>query len=107
GLVGSSDHLFNYTAFGREVNLASRLEAVSGRGRIIISEATYEHLKRDDPKLAATCVALPPVKVKGIVAEIKIYEVPWRPADASPFDEELFGTGPTEGTSFTGITRKF
>jgi len=107
GLMGSSEHLLNYTAFGREVNLASRLEAVSGRGRIIISEATYEHLKRDDPKLAETCVALPPVKVKGIVAEIKIYEVPWRPADASPFDEELFGTGPTEGTSFTGITRKF
>jgi class 3 adenylate cyclase/CHASE2 domain-containing sensor protein len=107
GLMGSSEHLFNYTAFGREVNLASRLEAVSGRGRIIISEATYEHLKRDDSKLAETCVALPPVKVKGIVAEIKIYEVPWRPADASPFDEELFGTGPTEGTSFTGITRKF
>ncbi|HXE43132.1 MAG TPA: adenylate/guanylate cyclase domain-containing protein, partial [Candidatus Baltobacteraceae bacterium] len=107
GLMGSSEHLFNYTAFGREVNLASRLEAVSGRGRIIISEATYEHLKRDDPKLAASCAALPPVKVKGIVAEIKIYEVPWRPTDASPFDEELFGSGPTEGTSFTGITRKF
>lgn len=107
GLMGSSEHLFNYTAFGREVNLASRLEAVSGRGRIIISEATYEHLKRDDPKLAESCIALPPVKVKGIVAEIKIHEVPWRPADASPFDEELFGTGPTEGTSFTGITRKF
>lgn len=107
GLMGSSEHLFNYTAFGREVNLASRLEAVSGRGRIIISEATYEHLKRDDPKLAESCAVLPPVKVKGIVAEIKIYEVPWRPADASPFDEELFGAGPTEGTSFTGITRKF
>jgi len=106
GLMGSSEHLLNYTAFGREVNLASRLEAVSGRGRIVIGQMTYEHLKRDDPKLAATCLVLPPVKVKGIVAEIKIYEVPWRPADASPFDEELFGTGPTEGTSFTGIVQR-
>ena len=60
GLMGSDEHLLNYTVFGREVNLASRLEAVSGSGRIIISEATYSHLLRDDPELAATCIALPP-----------------------------------------------
>jgi len=107
GLMGSNEHLLNYTVFGREVNLASRLEAVSGRSRIIISEATYSHLLRDDPELAATFVALPPVKVKGIVAEVKIYEVPWRPPGASPFDEELFSsTKPGEGTSFTGIIQR-
>jgi class 3 adenylate cyclase/CHASE2 domain-containing sensor protein len=107
GLMGSNEHLLNYTVFGREVNLASRLEAVSGRSRIVISEATYKHLLRDDPELAATCIALPPVKVKGIVAEIKIYEVPWRPPGASPFDEELFAsTKPGEGTSFTGIVQR-
>jgi class 3 adenylate cyclase len=106
GLMGSNEHLLNYTVFGREVNLASRLEAVSGRGRIIISEATCEHLRRDDPELAATCVALPPVKVRGIVAEVKIYEVPWRPPGASPFDEELFSAKPGEGTSFTGIIQR-
>jgi len=89
GLMGSTEHLLNYTVFGREVNLASRLESASGSSRIIISEATYEHLRRDDPELAATCVAQPPVKVRGIVAEVKIYEVPWRPPGASPFDEEL------------------
>ena len=103
GLMGSNEHLLNYTVFGREVNLASRLESVSGRSRIIISEATCEHLRRDDPELAATCIALPPVKVKGIVAEVKIYEVPWRLPGASPFDEELSATAPGEGTSFTGI----
>jgi class 3 adenylate cyclase len=106
GLMGSDEHLLNYTVFGREVNLASRLEAVSGRSRIIISEATCEHLRRDDPELAATCIALPPVKVKGIVAEVKIYEVPWRPPGASPFDEELFSAQPGEGTSFTGIIQR-
>jgi class 3 adenylate cyclase/CHASE2 domain-containing sensor protein len=107
GLMGSNEHLLNYTVFGREVNLASRLEAHSGRSRIVISEATYKHLLRDDPELAATCIALPPVKVRGIVAEIKIYEVPWRPPGASPFDEELFSsTKPGEGTSFTGIIQR-
>ncbi|HEX5397737.1 MAG TPA: adenylate/guanylate cyclase domain-containing protein, partial [Verrucomicrobiae bacterium] len=106
GLMGSDQHGLNYTVFGREVNLASRLESVSGRSRIIISEATCEHLRRDDPELAATCVALPPVKVKGIVAEVKIFEVPWRPPGASPFDEELFSGKPSEGTSFTGIVQR-
>jgi len=106
GLMGSNEHLLNYTVFGREVNLASRLEGVSGRSRIIISEATYSYLLRDDSELAATCVALPSVKVKGIVVEVKIYEVPWRPPGASPFDEELFTGASGEGTSFTGIIQR-
>jgi class 3 adenylate cyclase len=107
GLMGSNEHLLNYTVFGREVNLASRLEAVSGRARIVISEPTYQHLQKEDPALAALCVELPPVKVKGIVDEIKIYEVPWRPANASPFDEELFAAAKsTGGTTFTGIIQR-
>ncbi|HEX3889378.1 MAG TPA: adenylate/guanylate cyclase domain-containing protein [Verrucomicrobiae bacterium] len=105
GLMGSNEHLLNYTVFGREVNLASRLEAHSGRSRIVISGTTYSHLLRHNPELAATCVALPPVKVKGIVAEIKIYEVPWRPPGASPFDEELFAASGEEA-SFTGIIQR-
>ncbi|HSY74169.1 MAG TPA: adenylate/guanylate cyclase domain-containing protein, partial [Dongiaceae bacterium] len=106
GLMGSEEHQYNYTVFGHEVNLASRLEGVSGSGRIIISEATYNHLLRDDPGLAATCIALPPVKVKGIHAEVKIYEVPWRPPGASPFDDTDFTVAPGEGTSFTGILQR-
>lgn len=78
GLMGSKEETCNYTVFGREVNLASRLESLSGRGRIFISHATYEHLRRDDPELAATCVALPPVLVKGIRSEVSVYEVPWK-----------------------------
>ena len=78
GLMGSDAHILNYTVFGRDVNLASRLEGVSGRGRIIISEATHQHLRRDDPKLAATCIELPPVEVKGFREAVRIYEVPWR-----------------------------
>ncbi len=87
GMMGSDAHGLNYTVFGREVNLASRLEGVSGRGRIIIGESTFLEIKRDDPQLAATCVELEPEKVKGFRNAVKIYEVPWKIASedsASP-----------------------
>jgi class 3 adenylate cyclase/CHASE2 domain-containing sensor protein len=78
GLMGSDAHILNYTIFGREVNLASRLEGVSGSGRIIISDTTYNHLLRDDPALAAACVEMAPVTVKGIRAAVRIFEVTWQ-----------------------------
>ncbi|HSY20427.1 MAG TPA: adenylate/guanylate cyclase domain-containing protein [Candidatus Acidoferrales bacterium] len=78
GLMGSDAHGFNYTVFGREVNLASRLEGVSGSGRIIISDLTYFQLLRHAPELAATCVELFPVTVKGLKDAVRIYEVPWQ-----------------------------
>ena len=84
GLMGSQDHILNYTVFGREVNLASRLEGVSGRGRIIVSEATYRELLQEDAGLAATCVEQPPVMVKGFRQPVKIYEVPWKQANPAP-----------------------
>jgi class 3 adenylate cyclase len=108
GLMGSNEHLLNYTVFGREVNLASRLESASGRNRIYIGEATYKNLLRDDPELAATCIAIPPLtNIKGIVRAVVVYEVPWRPPGASPFDEEIFSSiKPGEGSSFTGIIQR-
>jgi class 3 adenylate cyclase/CHASE2 domain-containing sensor protein len=78
GLMGSEAHISNYTVFGREVNLASRLESLSGRGRIVISGATHERLLVDDPELAATCVPLPAATVKGIRSAVTIFEVPWQ-----------------------------
>ena len=78
GLMGSDAHILNYTVFGREVNLTSRLESVSGSGRIIISDTTYNHLLREDPALASTCVEMFPVTVKGIRDAVRIYEVPWQ-----------------------------
>lgn len=78
GLMGSSEsESLSYTVFGREVNLASRLEGASGRGRIFISASTYSHLEKDDPVLAATCIALEPLKVKGFRDAVQVYEVPW------------------------------
>jgi class 3 adenylate cyclase len=84
GYMGSETHLLNYTAFGREVNLASRLEGVSGHGRIIIGEATYAALKRDDGKLAAMCLEWPPHTVKGFREAVRIFEVLWRPDAPGP-----------------------
>ncbi|HTB83250.1 MAG TPA: adenylate/guanylate cyclase domain-containing protein [Candidatus Sulfotelmatobacter sp.] len=78
GLMGSEEHGFNYTVFGREVNLASRLEGVSGSGRIIISDLTYFQLLRHAPELAATCKELMPVQPKGFANPVRIYEVPWQ-----------------------------
>jgi class 3 adenylate cyclase/CHASE2 domain-containing sensor protein len=82
GLMGSDAHILNYTVFGREVNVASRLESVSGSGRIIISDTTHRHLLRDDPVLATACIEMFPVTVKGIRAAVRVYEVPWQTPDA-------------------------
>jgi class 3 adenylate cyclase/CHASE2 domain-containing sensor protein len=79
----------SYTVFGREVNLASRLESASGRGRIYIGETTFLHLQREEPELAATCVALPAQRLKGISAAITAYEVPWRAPGAAALEEEF------------------
>ena len=106
GLMGSQAEQQNYTVFGREVNLASRLESASGRGHIFIGETTYEHLLRDDPALAATCVALPPREVKGFRTAVKAYEVPWRPPGAPPFEEEFSSGVVTEGTTFTNFVQR-
>jgi adenylate cyclase len=78
GLMGSNDHILNYTVFGRDVNLASRLEGVSGRGRIIIGAGTYEALRRDDPALAATCIEQEPTTPKGFQKPVRNFEVPWQ-----------------------------
>jgi adenylate cyclase len=77
GLMGSDQHGLNYTVLGREVNLASRLEGVSGRGRIIIGEETHRQLQRDDPALSAKCVELEPTTPKGFHKPVRNFEVPW------------------------------
>jgi class 3 adenylate cyclase/CHASE2 domain-containing sensor protein len=84
GFMGSETHQVNYTAFGREVNLASRLEGVSGHGRIIIGEATFAALKRDDPQLAGMCLDWGLRKVKGFREPVRIYEVRWQPETGMP-----------------------
>jgi class 3 adenylate cyclase len=84
GLMGSDTHIVNYTVFGREVNLAARLESISGRGHILVGETTYLQLVRDDPDLAATCIPWEPTRLKGFLTPVKIYEVPWQIAKTQP-----------------------
>jgi len=108
GLMGSEAHISNYTVFGREINLASRLEGLSGRGRILISEATYQRLLAEDPELAATCRALPDLqKLKGISLAVKVYEVPWQTTGTdSPPDELPPGTPADKSENTAFISRK-
>jgi adenylate cyclase len=77
GLMGSDAHVYNYTVFGRDVNVASRLESCARGSTIMIGEATYLELLQDDPRLANTCIEQQPVKIRGISSPIKIFEVPW------------------------------
>lgn len=77
GLMGSDQHGLNYTVLGREVNLASRLEGMSGRGRIIIGEETYRQIQRDDPALAARCLEQETATLKGFHKPVRNFEVPW------------------------------
>jgi class 3 adenylate cyclase len=106
GLMGSAAEMQNYTVFGREVNLASRLESASGRGRIFIGQTTYEHLRRDDPALAATCVELPPRDLKGFRSAVKAFEVPWRPPGAPPLEEEFAVRALADVTSVPGLVQR-
>jgi class 3 adenylate cyclase len=81
GLMGSEAHVVNYTVFGREVNLASRLEGVSGHARIVIGETTFRTLMEQASQLAGLCTPLEAVLVKGFRAPVKVYEVRWQEAE--------------------------
>ena len=69
GNVGAPD-LMNYTAVGDTVNLAARLQELSGGGQILISEAAYEQVR--DQVVAHS---IGEVKVKGRTEPVFTYEV--------------------------------
>ena len=89
GAIGSTRAL-QYTAIGDAMNVASRLVNVAGSGEIIISEDTYRQVAG---RIEAT--ALPPVKVKGKINELKVYRVSGLRQVVTPVPSEW--SGPTNG----------
>jgi class 3 adenylate cyclase len=69
GNVGTSN-LMNFTAVGDTVNLAARLEDLSSSGKILISQACYEHMEVS-PKVKPIGYQT----VKGRTEAVLVYEV--------------------------------
>ncbi|MEW5821257.1 MAG: adenylate/guanylate cyclase domain-containing protein [Cyanobacteriota bacterium] len=78
--------LFNYTAIGDGVNLASRLEGVNKQfgTSIIISQFTYEKVKDK-----FTCRELGAIKVKGKSESIKVFELINKKDQQKPEDTQI------------------
>lgn len=77
GFMGSESNISNYTVFGREVNIASRLEKHVGPDRVVLTASTFEEVRKHAPELADTFIRLEPIRLEGVPAPVQVYEVPW------------------------------
>ncbi len=89
GSIGSTRAL-QYTAIGGPMNVASRLVNLAAAGEVIISDNTYRHVAD-----RVDAIELPPVKVKGVAAELKVYRVVGLRQHRVP--NPMDWTGPTNG----------
>lgn len=85
----------DYTILGREVNLASRLEAATAPGTILISDATYQFIKD-----SIQCRSKGNITVKGIAGEIAVYE-------ALDYRRNMAGGGNFQSVERAGFTFVF
>ena len=78
GVMGSISNPSNYTVFGREVNVAARLQGEAAGGRILVSTNTRDAACSQDPGLAELFRPIGEYKLKGIDRPISTFEVLWR-----------------------------
>jgi class 3 adenylate cyclase len=69
GNFGSRDRL-DYTAIGRQVNLAARLQVYCEPGKVLLSHSTWALVNAE-----IACVPKGEIQVKGIHNPVKVYEV--------------------------------
>lgn len=69
GNFGSKGRV-DYTAIGRQVNLAARLQVTCDPGKILLSHSTWSLVQDDIP-----CIAKGEIQVKGFHQPVKAYEV--------------------------------
>lgn len=85
-IMGTDEQISNYTVFGREVNIAARLESLAPPSRIILSETTRRAALRDDLEVAALCQAKGESQLRGIAEQILVHEVRWKMPPAPRHD---------------------
>ncbi len=69
GNFGSQGRM-DYTAIGRQVNLAARLQAACEPGKVLISHSTWALVESEIP-----CLARGAIQVKGVHHPVRVYEV--------------------------------
>jgi class 3 adenylate cyclase len=74
GTFGCAERM-DYTAIGRQVNLAARLQAHCEPGSILVSHSTYALIRDEIP-----CVSRGEIQVKGFEHPIRVYETAGVPA---------------------------